>query len=107
MLRDLFQKNDDPEKSLARQEKVFYDLMERAKELDEEQARLFEEIDITPEELDDIIENKKIFTPEQWEEIFAQFKERHPEWTASRSASEIRKVRKELSEIQLGWLFVK
>ncbi len=107
MLRDLFQSNEDPAQTLALQEKVFQDLMERAKELDIEQATLLEEIEMTPEEVDDIVENRKIFTSQQWEEILAQFEEQHPEWSASRSASEIQKTRQGLSEIKLGWLFVR
>ena len=107
MLRDLFKKAEDPKKTLALQEKMFNDLMERAKELDAEQARLYEEMGVTPEQIDDIVENKKIFTPEQWEEIFIQFEQEYPEWAANRSASDIRKARQGLSQIKHGWLLVK
>ncbi len=107
MLRELFQKAEDPKKTLALQEKMFNDLMERAKELDAEQARLYEEMGVTPEQIDDIVENRKIFTAEQWDEIFVQFEQEYPEWAADRSASEIRKARQGLSEIKQGWLFVR
>lgn len=107
MLRDLLQKNQSPEESQALEEELFQKLMERAKELDEEQARLFEELELKPEEVIDIVDNRLIFTPEQWEEILAQFEAQRPEWQSIRSAEEIRKARQGLSEVQRGWLFVK
>ena len=107
MLTDLFQKNGDKEKAEALQEKLFLDLMERAKELDVEQARLLEELEMTADEVDDIVENRKLFTPAQWEEILAHFDKEYPEWKDSRSAAEIRKARQSLSEIRHGWLLVR
>ncbi len=107
MLRDLCLKKEDQTKSLALQEKLFLDLMERAKELDEEQARLLAAMQMTEEEIEDIVENRKIFSPEQWEKIVAQFEEEHPEWRATQSASDMRKTRQSLSEVRPDWLFVK
>ena len=106
MLRDLSYRMQNPKESEALDNERFKKLMERAKELDVEQARLLAELNLTPEEIEDIVENRKLFTPLQWEEILAYFEEALPEWEAQ-SAAEIRKTRQSLSEIQRNWLYVR
>ena len=110
MLRDLFKKNDRQlEETEKAQKKLFQTLLERAKELDAERERMCEELELTPEQIKEIVENQEIFTEEQWKEIKSHFEATILEETDNtyRSPAQIQQARQGLAQIQHNWIPVR
>ncbi len=106
MLRDLFGK-DDLEKKIEINEKKFKELQAKIAELDRETAEVFEQLEVTPEQIEKCLNDKENFSEKDWEELQRQMAEFEAKAQAGSDISKIRRAYKERSEIQRNWLFVR
>lgn len=102
---------ESPELLIERQTHELKELEARSEELKTHINKIFEEVGITPEELNAMLQKSENFSPDEWNAIQKQTKEvenrLNEEKDHTGKFSHSSQSRKELSELQRHWIFVK
>jgi hypothetical protein len=67
--------SQDPENYSNKNEALLRELMHRSKELEAVEEKLFQELNVTPEQISAFIEKSDNFTPDNWNQIQEQKKQ--------------------------------
>lgn len=106
MLRELFGK-DDLGKRIEANDKKLQELQAKIAELDRETEEVFEQLEVTPEQIEKFLSDKNNFSDSDWEEIQRQIADIEAKAISQRDIIKVRRAYKERSEIQRNWLFVR
>lgn len=99
------------EEKIHRTERRLLELSLHLQRLNQEHQKLLEELDLTPEQLKDFVENPENFPPPIWEQLQKEKKEWDEkldlELKNVRNANKTKSVLSERGTIQQHWLFVR
>jgi hypothetical protein len=102
--------SQDPENYIKKNEALLRELLNRAKELEKDEEKLFSELNVTPEQVSSFIAKPENFTVENWEKIKEEKKQLDQkldrELKNIKNPLKTKKTYKD-SVIDNRWLFVK
>ncbi len=106
MLREFFGQ-DTIEKKIEANEKKFEALLLKVAQADRETAEIFDQLEVTPEQVRAVLSDENNFTEEAWTEVQAQLTAMESKTASSRELAKVRKTYAERAGIQQQWLFVR
>lgn len=113
MLRDLMNK-DNLEKKIEKNQKLMEDLLEKVEEVDQETSKFFTELDISPDDITELLsklDETSAVSKEKKEEVEKARLElenyQNSRKGGYRDISSMRKAYKERGEVKNDWLFIR
>lgn len=110
MFRELFQNQTRPD-SAKENEKKFKELLKQSAELDAQEAQLFAELQVKPEQVSAYLKDPQNFTEDEWaliQQQMAEYDQRIGHMlNQKRDCAKLRRSYSERSQVQQHWLYVR
>lgn len=106
MLREFFSK-DHVKSKIEDNEKSIEELLEKIEQADRETAEIFEELDLSPSQIEQLLSSRENFSDADWKKIQQQVDEMEERLTFQRDITKTRSRYKERSQVQQQWIYVR
>ncbi len=105
MLREFFK--DTLEKKIQVNDEKIQELQAKIALLDAETEKVFEQLEVSPQQIEQFLSDKSNFNDSQWEEVQRQITEIESKANGYRDIIKTKRAYQERAEIKREWLFVR